>query len=50
MIRAVFSLVMLAAGADVNLGDSDGDNALWYARDGNHSGIAELLIKAGATE
>jgi len=50
MIRAVSSIVILAAGTDVNPGDSAGDNALWCARDGSHPGIVELLIAAGATE
>ena len=38
----------LTAGADVNLPNARGETALWLsARDG-HTGVVELLVKAGA--
>ena len=39
---------LLAKGADVNVKTNHGETALYIAKAGGHSEVAQLLIKAGA--
>ncbi len=40
--------VLVAAGADVNARDNEGETVLMYAAEGGHTGIIGLLLEAGA--
>ena len=42
--------VLLAAGADVNARDGSGKSVLWFAENGGHIEIVEVLKEAGAEE